>query len=331
MKMLPICCDIPFLGYNKHAFTSGILLTEEKCLPYVYSNLYINILSTPAIDDLWCDFLEEQSFISNREYFDEFRMVSFLNAKNFSFFSNYDFINKTVIEMIDKGFYLYGSIDDYYVPYRWSYKREHYLHDYLLCGYDLDKCTYYCLGYNIKSIFEINEINFNDFYDAVRNADNVFMNFEKISSSFNFTFDKDKFLFFLKDYINGTNSLNTFKGAIFGIDVMLKFVEICKEADKLFCPEMQNHDFIFIRNLYEHKKFMLDRIKYMYINGFHKNIHIMEEYQLVVSKMKKIYAYCLKCTVIQKRWNLESYYKLACEINDLEKKCFNNLNNELKK
>lgn len=83
--------------------------------------------------------------------------------------SNYtDFIIAFVKESIDKDFYLYLFVNEFYLPFRWSYKKQYALHDLYLIGYDDELGGVYTLAYDKNHKYNINFVDYIDMKNAIK-------------------------------------------------------------------------------------------------------------------------------------------------------------------
>lgn len=72
--------------------------------------------------------------------------------------------NSVIKEMIDKGYYVvFDGIDDYYINGKSFYKKRHFSHDGLICGYDTSLKTFSILAYDSNWIFNLFKTSQNSF------------------------------------------------------------------------------------------------------------------------------------------------------------------------
>lgn len=71
----------------------------------------------------------------------------------------FDFIEKHIVSiiksMLDKGYYVaFSGIDDYYIKGKTWYKKRHFRHDGLICGYNQEDKTLCMYAYNTDWIYK---------------------------------------------------------------------------------------------------------------------------------------------------------------------------------
>ena len=99
---------------------------------------YLNCSSSPKIN------ISKSSFSEN----------PYLEKKWFSTQFLRGYINIVIKNLIDAGYYVYfGGVDDYYMQGKSWYKKRHFGHDGLICGYDQDDKTYCIYAYDSSWIY----------------------------------------------------------------------------------------------------------------------------------------------------------------------------------
>lgn len=169
-------------------------------------------------------------------------------------------------DFIDKGYYVYfANIDDYYMKGKCWYKERHFSHDGLICGYDLDKETYSVLAYDSRWIFRVIEIPQECFEEAKRSSEILgykpgFYTCRSIEDEVKL--NPAEIFQNLKIYLN--SSLDRYPphtdGLVYGIAVQ-DYIAIYLDrlADGIIPYERIDHR--VFRMIWEHKKFMLERIR----------------------------------------------------------------------
>lgn len=79
-----------------------------------------------------------------------------IEITKFSTFEMGSEIHTLIRALLDSGCYVYFSlVDDYYVQGKSMYKKRHFCHDGLLCGYDLDEKTYSIFAYDENWVYRV--------------------------------------------------------------------------------------------------------------------------------------------------------------------------------
>lgn len=162
-KKLPIGTP-PIIGLHYHAYPLAVVLNYEKYLPWFYSH-YIQVYCTNDFSEVngspWFNFVSFDlwdngiPYLSNNHLLDQKTVIT----------NKIDVIN-LVKSYLDRGWYIYAEIDDYYIPFRYSYQKQRQPHDIFIFGYDSKNHSFDTAGFNSKSEFSLNELDFNDFEKA---------------------------------------------------------------------------------------------------------------------------------------------------------------------
>ena len=206
-------------------------------------------------------------------------------------------INPIIREFLNRGFYVaFGSVDDYYIKGKSWYKKRHFAHDGLICGYDQNDKTYCIYAYNSDWVYRKFWISQNDF-----NAGRIYMHKKgKYSNICGLKVKGDKIEFSpsialqnIKEYLD--SSLEKYpwegEGDVYGIVVHEYLV---KYLEKLYDETIpyERMDWRVFRLVWEHKKVMLERIKKIE-QELNLGDEISKKYQLLVFEadtMRMLYA-----------------------------------------
>jgi hypothetical protein len=221
--------------------------------------------------------------------------------------------NIEIIELIkhhiENNYYFYGFINEYYIPESSFYLKEHFIHDFLIYGYDDRRGLFLTAGYSFynsqEMIYTTSKIKYNDFYNAFINKDqceNVFnwndnIYFLTKNSNTRYNVDLSMVIESLTDYLNSKNIsdkylryCNSIKSMNFGVSVYSKIIEYYALVldDKYFS------DVRIPFLLWEHKKCMVARFEY--INNIFRYIDFPSNYHdklLIIEKETKTLIYIL--------------------------------------
>ncbi len=193
-----------------------------------------------------------------------------------------------IIEYINNDNYVHTMINYFYVPVSPRFNRAHLHHDILIYGYNLIEKVFYVSDFFHKGKYGFEEISFCDFEKAYL-LNNLTTNLDylnnlvycySINKKCDYKFNINNITYSIGAYLNATvseywlmyNSDNK-SNIAFGY-------EIYASLRNYIAKQMYHKAFIDIRPfylLYDHKKIMTLRIKYLYKKGFfvenyHKNI-----------------------------------------------------------
>lgn len=173
--------------------------------------------------------------------------------------------HQMIRNFIDLGYYVYFcDVDDYYIKNKSLYKKRHLYHDGLICGYDKSDRTYCIYSYDRNWVYRkfwTPQICFtNGCKSSIKN--NITVNFVIIKAKTqNVDFSLGKVYENLMKYLDSSIEKYPFdgEGTVLGIVVHTYIAEYIM---KLFRGEILYRftDWRILRLIWEHKKFMLERI-----------------------------------------------------------------------
>ena len=273
-KILAVELNPPIKGFT--VFSLSILATNEAYLPWFYSQhiqLYFaktqiqkgipkldfyrppnnRLLPAPLLETRWLD-----------RY-----LISIVNEDIVQF----------VIKYIDKDYYIQLYLNEFYMPDRSNYKNKKNIHETLIHGYDLYDETFNIVGYNKRGQYVSSKLKFSDFKEAYMKIDHL--DFKEAYMKINYSpnhmakigllkyennrhYEFDLYLVSeqLRDYIESNNTSKKFRmldapeDGIYGMETY-RYLTHCLLKQKNNC------DFRLLHILWEHKKCMLNRLRYM--------------------------------------------------------------------
>lgn len=211
---------------------------------------FLNGFTTPEIT------IENSSFMSN-PYLDKV-WISTRFTKGY--------INPIIRELLDNGFYVqFVGVDDYYIKGKSWYKKRHFSHDGLICGYDQNDKTYCIYAYDSNWVYRkfwAPQKDFNAGRIAMRKKGTfsyicgLKVKGDKVDFSPNTAIEK------IKEYLDSSVEKYPFdgEGNVYGIVV---HEYIAKYVTKLYNGDIpyERMDRRVFRLIWEHKKVMLERIE----------------------------------------------------------------------
>jgi hypothetical protein len=275
-KILPIG-NPQIMAYQNYAFPLSVLACDDEYLPWFYSNLiqlyYIADSKVPftffyngasvdpllSIPMLQNQYLKSQTVINN----------------------NIDLID-FIINSIRDGYYLKASVNEFFIPNRRAHCNHNFNHGIMVYGYDYKEKLIYCLGFNERYIFCSSKITFDDFSKAFYSTgtDSDLYLFKK--NNYKYCFDLSLVTELLYDYLHSDNTSQRLKVNKNPLSNCKFGLEACKyliEYFKLLQEGRVEYDIRPLHVIWEHKKCMLGRLKYMYDNNYLEDIsYIYNEY-----------------------------------------------------
>lgn len=274
-KILPITTP-PVIGYLHHAYPLSILANEETYLPWFHSN-YIQLYCPYNLQNLSSRILKFNFYRrpDQRVSFSPYLKVQILN-RDLLFKSPTDIV-PFIIACIEEGYYVQLTVDEYFLPDSAAYQKRSLVHETLIYGYD--KQTFVGIGYNKNGDYAAYPIAFAELEQAVVHADLTGhydpdgLRLFKYDPQAEYDFDIHLVREHLEDFLFAKNTSQRFRMLANPTDGAygLATYECLKHYIKSFLVPPFSFDIRPAHILWEHKKCMVDRLKYMETQGYLKS------------------------------------------------------------
>jgi hypothetical protein len=274
----------PVLGYLHHAFPLSVIFGKGGCLPWFYSN-YIQ-LACPATYDF------KRLISERREKFDFYLHPDYYAVHPHSHLRPSPLLESCwfdrelamadgrlvlfLIQAIDRGYCVEACADEFYVPGMACYQEQHRTHEILISGYDLETESFVVsIGFDRSGDFAIDEIAFSEVERAVGSADlkghynQHGIGLMRPARRVTHTLDVAWIVEQLKDYLCSRNTSERFR-ALRTPDDRIYGRATYGWLHRYFEHLADHHDSYDIRPihiLWEHKKVMADRARYLAARG----------------------------------------------------------------
>lgn len=291
---LPLA-ESPIVGLQYIAYALGIILNGEESLPWYHSN-YIQLASGNTFSTsmtFYPSWFDTNPFIDLQAFKKE-------NMK----YGNID-IHKFIKDCIDNKTYFYSAFDEFYVPDRLYYNNHHFCHDFLIYGYDTDRQEYILAGYNERRLYKTTTITFAQFEEAFfsKAAMIEYVHLLKRKEGYKYDFNLQLVYETLEDYLYRKNTSERYSNSVYGSIITGRGwgLDVYKRLREYFDSLIRGAAGWFhirpIHLLYEHKKAMVSRLKYMEANNYindcqylHENYKIIENKSLVMRNIQLKYS-----------------------------------------
>lgn len=133
------------------------VLAYDKYLPWYYSN-FMQVFS----------YLNDKGFVS-LDYLEPYNSWGeIMEMVNLAFYllKKEENIIDFIIKEINMGYYLIIHVDEYYLPNKWAYKTNHFVHSSLIYGYDNEKEQLMAIGFDKNMFFTKMEVDYTNFKAA---------------------------------------------------------------------------------------------------------------------------------------------------------------------
>lgn len=267
MNELPFPKQPKFLCYHNKAFPVGVLeaniskdITEWLCTKSV--NCVFNSKSPKnkfdiCIGDPWGvydGFVKQQSVYLRKDLLHEFEfdLISFLR------------------NAIDNDCYINGIYNEKYIPNKWAFQFENYMHDYLLIGYDTD--NFISVGFVFNGRFEKFKIPNECLLKSLLNNDSYRVGFELFSVNQNVEIipNIQNMIMDLNNYIQ-SGFLNELpkSDVVYGISALKRLAMFFGEQNRNERPRI---DMRYSRVLLEHEWILNQVVALFFEDGSNKLI-----------------------------------------------------------
>ncbi len=263
----------PITGFVHHAYPLSIILNNPASLPWLYSN-YIQLHYDPTYKNSALAF----NFFHYHYPHNAPTVCPFLNHIWFSkrMIVEYGRLDKFLIDSIDRGFHVYAFIDEYYIPNRYSHVHgTHLAHDTLISGYDAKTREYALQGYDENGTYRLSKATFEQMEMAFHPSEHMSKSYHDNVQLFaandpDWHFHLEPVIELLKDYVLSRDTSLRYglrrdrRQDLFGVRVNELFQAY---ADNVHANR-QGMDIRAFHLLWEHKKLMLARIRWLMDNGW---------------------------------------------------------------
>ena len=307
----------PITGLVDEAYPLMVALNSEKPWAWFYSN-YIQIVFKN----------DEHRGYNIRFYKTDHRGIMWdtmnpwikYNIINVSFLKELGIgIIDFVIRSIDSGYYLSVYLDRYYVRGVRNYQQSHMTHEAMVFGYDNAEKKIHLMEYAGAYLSPF-VISFSAFKDAYDNSDlNRYdaINLLRLDTERRYQFDLVNVSEQMRDYLSSTNTSERYRNnsnpiktpfVTFGIDAY-------REARRLLDYDRLQSDYRVFNSIWEHKKVMTERVRYMeekrLAEGIGAFLPLCGEVENLAYLVKSQF---MKFTVTQKPKALQTVYDLFDEM-----------------
>lgn len=314
--------------YPKHANITSVLAKHNNFNEWLFNNhiqLFCATYKGETSHDTYLDTYEPL----HRTFYPLLEMQS-VNKVLFSK-CNIDACD-FLINCIDMGYYIYLSIDTFYIP---LYKSgdNHSTHDIFVFGYDLDQKIFHVADF-FQGHYSHNVTSFDSMQQAVSSSftdDNEFKGIQMLKiNTLNptYSFDISHLKINLHDYLFEKNTSYRYKeleaplsdedDRTWGLGIYNSLLKVFEEE---VMPQATLRSF---HALYEHKKLMSMRVKFLIDNNFIKNKSIIKTFERVEHDALMIRNVILK-SMFSKKINKEKMAVLIEKFKKLDSDSINEL------
>lgn len=292
-KVLPLEKNTWIQAYHIRNYELGVLQNKT---PWILSK-HVNCKYDPKAVVLFnhCTpekryFSKSKALIVQRFRFDK----SFLSLDILSFI-------QWAKKLLDRGWYIMGYYDEYYIPETARYLQCHFRHTMLIYGYNDQLQSFYAIGYTSDRKYRSHCLTYDEFVSSIgvdfdrKNEPYIKLDIERIefdafrlNPECNFTFDLSQVYTSLLDYINCEDSgCRDPRGLKYGFECESEFVNYIKSRKGKYLDERYSRLFM------ELKEMMVRRLEYLTSEKVISQ-EILPEYKIICEQQKTVHLLFLK-------------------------------------
>ena len=261
-------------GFHNTVFPLGAIKASIHDYDVWLCNKYINcIYGNPEYNP---NYWKLESYYTNRWFADggtTHVQSMFLDADSYAS-KGIDIICFSK-EMLKKQFYINGCWDEFYIKGKTGYQKEHFIHDYIIFGYDDENNIFKSAAYQTTGKYDYYDIDYDDFYNGIvesgKECPEVF--YARINKKLKPVINIYAIKEFLIRYIDSKNEpLIQHLQGYFGVKAWEKFEEYVQLIGE------KDLDLRFSRVYMEHRAVMYKRIRTLWEFGYLKDGNLQEIY-----------------------------------------------------
>lgn len=272
-RVLPIA-EPDIATYAHNAYFMSILYTDDHAMRWVYSNhVQLKVTLFPngtEGNSLFVDFTTPCPFSAYISFLQGSEQMTRDSVKETGSFT--DFVRNRV----SRGFYVFASLDEYYIPGSLSYNNRYFVHSMMIHGYDDELKKFHVMGFFANQKLASRMIDYEDVERSFANIEGFFSeDFHQMVHLIRINEERRKGMTFklylvmeqLQDYLNAKpmsysnyamDEIPPFP-SMYGIDVYGELIR--RIDDHLNGKDVVDHRPLLI--LWEHKRVMNARLDYM--------------------------------------------------------------------
>lgn len=327
-KVLPV--NYPMITtYTQHAHLLSILSYYEYTYPWIYSN-YIQLYINKDYKYNWGDFYFP--FPYELRPSDTCKWIFTQRIHRDVVDSKWGSVINFIVESINSNNYVHTMINYFYVPLISYDNKIHFKHDILIFGYDLNEEVLYVSDFFGAGKYSYEKISFSDFnkafstYSLAKNSDylNEMVYLYKVNPKCDYKFNINNISNSIKSYLYGSipeywdiYNRDNRDDIVFGIDTyttLKNYITRKRSSDEI-------DDIRPFYMLYDHKKIMSLRLKYLYEHQYYKNYSSdnINGLTKIESQAKEVINLIIKYNITKKNKTLDKVVNTLDIIENSEK------------
>lgn len=290
--ILPIESN-PIIKNDIFSFQCSVLQSNTHGLDSVVFNYFLNLIMGED-GEMVCRHLHNDKWFLKSKIMHRNHMI--LSSDMYS--SNTQELESMIISFISQGYYLYGTINAFYISAKSLYEVTDSYERYVIYGYDLSKKYFYAVGGTKSGVFEKHLIPFDEYYKGVFNCKtNMFnLSFIKCNDDYNQKLNCREIYNGIYDYINSKNKDSFLFKNPKSADYLYGIACYRYILDSVAVKHAQGGyiDLTSCAVLVEHHQIMNKRIEHLLSERAIKSTRIADDYNRINEIAKNTYSICLE-------------------------------------
>ncbi len=254
--------EAPIIGYQFHAYRLSMMALHPQFLDYFSSN-YIQLCWHPNQHMLnFYDLNQRMNPLLEELHSYKSMMNKYVSTVQF------------IIDCLKDGYYMVTFVNEYHIPHRSCYQKDHHIHDIMIYGYDLQKEVFHVAGYMDNKQYGYSEVSFQRFSNALEDIRPEYsglfrwsdgMDLFRIKFEETYHFSLEMFRQLVEDYLYAHNTSRRFLMSqnelnyYYGMDTYDQVAQYIREYQGML-------DIRIFHTIYEHKKGMAIKMDYLQKN-----------------------------------------------------------------
>lgn len=311
IKELEIVLQNDFNVKLHYAFPLCIILQDKKYIPWFYEH-YIDICVETYKDGINLWYPDAVSYVDTQHYNNQAIYMNFIDYKLLE--NDFNIIN-FIIDKINLDLYSVVFVDEYYISESQHYSKQHFVHEFLIYGYDDIKEQLMAVGFDKRRNFTKLLFSYSEFRKAFEKGkdycidpglqDRAIVLLGLYTHKNEYPFDISRFLLCLQNYtLSKIDSDQMFFWRFdekkadcisFGISAYDAFIDYLEKILKCDCKG----NYINFHFLYENKKAIHKRLEYI-VNRYNIRNNLLDmtnEYGNIVKNVDVLRKLFMKVSI----------------------------------
>lgn len=319
--VLPLDTEPLLRGFLHEAFILSILQTDRRRTePWIFNN-YIQTVYRPA-NNAHYDIFASWEILGSVFWWKQFTHEVIEDCGG----SFVDFAKGA----INREFYIYCFADQFYIPHRPLFGKQHIIHDELIFGFDDDKKTFDIIAFTETGDYRPTTLT----YEQLENSAPPYIGYLQINRDTPMRLDPTLISATLRDYLEPSlikHRYNMWRDVdpddVYGIDASKMLTELFKSQRDGKTPL----DIRGAHILFEHKQLMQKRIDYLLSKGFMTDKTLSTEFSEINKKAATLRRIYLRSFIGGETAPLDKVVSLNEEIISQEKRVLSRVADDIDK